>query len=65
MTQSNAFEIGALVRVIRTIGAVFNEDCIGRIGLLINVSTILPDGWSVLINGKIIQFYTSELEKVE
>ena len=65
MTQSSAFEIGVLVRVIRTIGTIFGGDCIGKTGVLINASTLLPGGWDVLVNGKIIPFYTAELEKVK
>ncbi len=61
----NSFKVGDLVKVIRTIGTIFDGDCIGKVGLIVSNSTILPSGFNVLVNERVISFYTTEIRKIK
>ena len=61
----NSVKVGDLVKVIRTIGTIFDGDCIGKVGLIVSNSTILPSGFDVLVSERVISFYTTEIEKVK
>jgi len=64
-TRHKAVKVGDLVKVIRTIGTIFDNDCIGKVGLIVSNSTILPSGFNVLVNERVISFYTTEIEKIK
>ena len=61
----NSVKVGDLVRVIRTIGTIFDGDCIGKVGLIVSNSTILPSGFDVLVSERVVSFYTTEIRKVK
>lgn len=65
MTTHNSFKVGDLVKVIRTIGTIFDGDCIGKVGLIVSNSTILPSGFNVLVNESVISFYPTEIRKIK
>ena len=64
-TRHKTFKVGDLVRVIRTIGTIFDGDCIGKVGLIVSNSTILPSGFNVLVNERVTSFYPTEIEKIK
>ena len=64
-TRHKAFKVGDLVTVIRTIGTIFDGDCIGKVGLIVSNSTILPSGFNVLVNERVTSFYPTEIRKIK
>ena len=64
-TRHKTFKVGDLVRVIRTIGTIFDGDCIGKVGLIVSNSTILPSGFDVLVSERVISFYPTEIRKIK